>query len=300
MALFGDDETTRRRDAVRATDPTPAGRVSAGADAVAVEGVVRVHEETLSLPLADAAVTDLDGDGTAAPATETETRTAAPDDDERGDDPDGPATPDGGRERSPDGAVRRSHDAPDDRGSAVVTTYRKWPRGDTPPRRRVEAVPFVVEDDSGRVLVDATDAPAGAVLVSPGHTERLLGDEAGTRLVTVADTSPDAAREIARARTALGTTPDWEHERGALRDGDRVYVLGRPRASGDGEPATVIAADADAPFALSDLSRSALAEQLDRSTGGLDRRFWLFAVVGGIAAVVLLITVAVFLDSFLL
>ncbi len=296
MGLLGDDETARRRDAVRSTSPTRAAAVSPDADLVAVEGVVRVHEETLSVPLSDAEVvalpagdgSDTDGDGTSPPPD----RPGSGDSD--GDD--GPAATDGGTTLDERAADRTA----DDRGPAVVTTYVKRPRGSTAPaRRRVQAVPFVVEDDSGRVLVDATDAPADAVLVSPGHTERLLGDEAGSRLVRSPDTGLDATREVARARTALGTTPDWEHERGALRAGDRVYVLGRPRTSDEEEPTTVVTAD-DGPFALSDLSRSALAEQLDRRAGGLDRRFWLFAVVGGIAAVVLLITVAVFLDSFVL
>lgn len=221
-------------------------------------------------------------------------------DDEDGD---GPTATDGGRERpAGDGPTideRAADRAPDERGPAVVTTYVKRPRGSTAPAERlVEAVPFVVEDDSGRVLVDATDAPADAVLVSPGHTERLLGDESGTRVVRASDRGMNSTREIARARTALGTTPGWAHERGALRDGDRVYVLGTPRPSGEESPATTVAPGTDAPFAVSDLSRSALAEQLERRAGGLDRRFWLFAVVGGIAAIVLLITVAVFLDSF--
>ena len=55
-----------------------------------------------------------------------------------------------------------------------------------------------------------------------------------------------------------------------------------------------------AAFVVSDLSWTALAEQLERAAGGLDRRFWLFAVVGAIAAVLVLITVAVFVDSFVL
>ena len=339
MGLFGDDETARRRDAVRSTSPTRAAAVQTDADVVAVEGVVRVHEETLTVPLADAAVVEApadggsdaddqvrdtqggdrrEGDGPDAPAASSggddpgdEDGPDRPgpsgrasfdqsDDDTGGepeDDGDGPAATDGGTTLDDRAAGR----AADDRGPAVVTTYVKRPRGSTAPaRRRVEAVPFVVEDDSGRVLVDATEAPAEAVLVSPGHTERLLGDESGSRLVRASDTGLDSTREVARARTALGTTPDWEHERGALRAGDRVYVLGRPRSSGEEEPATVLAADADAPFAVSDLSRSALAEQLQRQAGGLDRRFWLFAVVGGIAAIILLITVAVFLDSFVL
>jgi len=307
MGLFGDDETARRRDAVRSTAPTRAAAVptDGDGDVVAVEGVVRVHGKTLSVPLSGAEVVEMPADGGsdaddrgAPAATDADPATSGGSGDDPDDeDGDGPAATDGGTtldERSADRAA-------DDRGPAVVTTYVKRPRNSTAPaQRRVEAVPFVVEDDSGRVLVDATEADAGAVLVSPGHTERLLGDESGTRLVRVSDTGMDSTREIARARTALGTTPEWEHERGALRAGDRVYVLGRPRASGEEEPAAVIAADADAPFALSDLSRSALAEQLDRRAGGLDRRFWLFAVVGGIAAIILLITVAVFLDSFLL
>jgi|APHM01.1.fsa_nt_gi E3 Ubiquitin ligase. len=289
MGLFGDDDTAQRRDAVRATAPTRATAVSPGADLVAVEGVVRVHEKTLTVPLADAEVAEMPTDS--GPDTTSRRQGDSGD----GDEP--PAT-DGGTTLDRRAADRTA----DDRGPAVVTTYVKRPRGSTAPaRRRVEAVPFVVEDESGRVLVDATDAPAEAVLVSPGHTERLLGDESGSRLVHTADTSRDTTREIARARTAPGTTPDWEHERGALRVGDGVYVLGRPRSSGEPDgPATAVAANGDAPFVLSDLSRSALAEQLDRRAGGLDRRFWLFAVVGGIAAFVLLITVAVFLDSFVL
>lgn len=272
MGLLGDDALRRRRRLVESTTPTRAASVTPESSVVAVEGVVRVHEETLSPPLSDATVVE-------PPA-------GAPAEDEAADG-------DGGPTRLDELAAERGETR---RGPPVLARYVRRPRESEEPgtatETRVEAVPFVVEDDSGRVLVDAREAASESVLLSPAVTERYLGDESGSRVARA--TGADDTRELARARTALGATPDWEHERATLRAGDQVYVLGgatgeRGRIEPGGEG-----------FVVSDLSRAALTEQLQRASEGLDRRFWLFAVVGAIAAVVLLITVAVLVDSFLL
>jgi hypothetical protein len=182
----------------------------------------------------------------------------------------------------------------------VLVAYTRRER-DSPAvvERSLSTVPFVVEDDTGRVLVDATDLgdDAPGVLLSAGNTEHYLGTERGDRLVR---TSGSSFEQVARAREALGTTPEYEHERAVLRAGDHVYVHGTAREAADGSSAVVGVPDDPGAFVLSDLSRSALAEQLDRASGGLDRQFWLFAVVGAIAAVILLTTVVVLLDSFVL
>ncbi len=295
MALFGDDWAERRRDLVVTTQPTRAGAVSpraaGGPDLVAVEGVVRRHDDTVALPLSDASVTDVSTDGGAS-----EGETAASDAGTDEETTTGPAetfdtAAAGGEERL---------------GSPVVATHTRWSRtGPRDAETTVAAVPFVVEDASGSVLVDPGSGGADdrSVLLSAGNTERFLGDETGTRLVTTA--GGDETERLARARTALGTTPEHVHERATLREGDRVFVLGEPRrattddaADGD-SPAVAVGPAADSGlFVVSDLSRSALAEELDRASGGLDRRFWLFVVVGLIAAVMLLIVLAVFVDSF--
>jgi len=331
MALLGDDDLRRRHDLVRSTTPSRVAAVPADAELVAVEGVVRVHEDPVTPPLADATVHDPDSgspgaaDGDAAPERASP---AAPDDDAAATASTSPGATTGpasesrttgvsssGVEdpRASDESGRRpgatrtatptrldelaAEQGDENRGPPVLARYVRRPReGREPAETQVEARPFVVEDETGRLLVDLRDPPRQAVLLSPGITERYLGDETGTRLVRT--TGADSTRAVARARNELGTTPEWVHERATLRDGDRVYVLGRPETDTEGE--TAIVPGEGTAFVVSDLSRAALTEQLDRAAGGLDRRFWLFAVVGAIAVVVVFITVAVLVDGFVL
>lgn len=364
MGLFGDDDLDRALELVRSTEPRRPGTVSPSADLVAVEGRVRVHRETVDVPLADATVTEIDSTPDDETAESTSGATAEPPEPTSGATAEtldghtterhagetadaspaasggaadtggsaGPNTEGGGSAEAAvgtgaDGSTADAAGGPatassaggekanaerepgiddltrsEDRGPPVLATYTRRERdGPQVFERRLDAVPFVVEDESGRVLVDVSDLgdDAPGVLLSAGATERLLGTESGDRLVS---TGGDSFRQVAAARNAIGTTPEYEHERALLRAGDRVYVLGTARSRAAGEaPGIVVDQGQDADrFVLSDMSRSALAEQLQRASGGLDREFWLFAVVGAIAAIIVLITIAVFVDSFVL
>lgn len=214
-----------------------------------------------------------------------------------------------------EGRVRKHREAVTPRldgGEAVFARYERirrdgegpGPGGETV-ERAAETAPFVVEDDSGGLLVDlgeTVDAAGDPVIVSASNTERYLGDEDGADLVPFrTDGSGDAGvGDLARARSELGETPDWIHVQSTLRPGDRVYVLGDVAETPGGSPPYVLSPGPDDTVVCSDLSQSALLGQLDRESAGVDRRFWAFAALGLVALAIVVVAVGVFVDSFLL
>jgi len=156
---------------------------------------------------------------------------------------------------------------------------------------RIEAVPFLVEDDTGRVLVDPTDYDYddGVLPISPGRTERREGDEDGENVRPVGDEGP---------------VLPWVHSEAAIRPGDRVYVAGTvSRLAGpEGPPGVrhrLDPGDDPGAFLVTDLSRQALFEGLG-SDSRLPEGFWRFALLGAILVAVVLGLGAIFGTIFLL
>lgn len=176
---------------------------------------------------------------------------------------------------------------------SVLVEYERERNGESRPEvveGRIAAVPFLVADDTGRVLVDPTDHAYGdgVLPISPGRTERFEGDEAGENLRPVED----------------DPVLPWVHAEAAIRPGDEVYVVGTAARTADPDlPADVDVrlAPGDDPdgFLVTDLSRQALYEGLTPDSR-LPDGFWRLAALGGILAAILLGLVALFVGVLIL
>lgn len=172
---------------------------------------------------------------------------------------------------------------------AVLVEYERGRNEDgryEPVEGRLEAVPFLVEDDTGRVLVDpgAYGYDDGPLPISPGNTDRFEGDEDGENVRPVED----------------DPVLPWVHSEAAIRPGDQVYVVGTVSSGPDPDLPTdlrVAPAGPDGGFLVSDLSRTTLATEL-RPSSRLPRPFWQFALLGLILLVILVGAVTLLLLNF--
>ncbi|PSQ18597.1 hypothetical protein BRD00_04735 [Halobacteriales archaeon QS_8_69_26] len=154
---------------------------------------------------------------------------------------------------------------------------------------RVESVPFLLADDTGRVLVDPSGHAyeEGVLPISPGRTERFEGDEAGENVRPVDD----------------DPVLPWVHAEAAIRPDDEAYAVGTLTRVDDPDlPPDVrfrlAPGDATEEFVVTDLSRQALYEGLTPDSR-VPAGFWRFALLGGILVAVVLGLVALFLAVFL-
>lgn len=154
------------------------------------------------------------------------------------------------------------------------------------------AVPFLVEDATGRVLVDPTDHAYGdgSLPISPGRTARFEGDESGENL----------------RRVDPGEDPvlPWVHVEASIRPGDEVYAAGTVSRVADpslpeGVDYRLAPGEDDGAFVVSDLSRPALREALTPPSR-LPEDFWRFAILGAILVGAVLVVVGIFLAALLL
>jgi hypothetical protein len=188
-------------------------------------------------------------------------------------------------------------------GEAFLLRYRRYRRvedgreADGPPvEQRTEAVPFVVEGEDGRVLVDPREAvedDGNYALFSERNTRRYRGEENPATAVLVGEGDEDGSED----QSGEGEPGEWVHVQSGIRPGDRVFVVGEATATPGGSPPFVVGAGDDGGFLVSDLSRAAVREQLARESGPFDGNFWRIALLGVIAilvvAVVLVAAVAI-------
>jgi hypothetical protein len=192
-------------------------------------------------------------------------------------------------------------------GEALVVRYRRRRRGAPEgevAEERSDAVPFVVEGEDGRVLVDPREAVEGE-----GGDNYAVFSERGTRHhvggVDPASAVPldGADGDATTGDDGTGTPPpsdgtEWIHVQSGIRPGDRVFVLGEAAETPGGSPPYVVRPGADGGFLVSDLSAASVREQLARESGPLDRGVWRIALLGviavlGVAVVLLALLVVV-------
>lgn len=158
---------------------------------------------------------------------------------------------------------------------------------------RVDAVTFLVEDDSGAILVDPTGMhhPAGDRVTNPldAAGPLPLSDRSTRVFAPSSDGGFDELdrHRLGRAEATGGFDHSEVHVQSTIRPGDEVYVLGDFQRSTEDRPPVV--APTGGPFLVSDLSRSALDAVLARRTADVTGRFVRFLVFGAILVITLLI-----------
>lgn len=157
--------------------------------------------------------------------------------------------------------------APFSERRALVADWSVTERGGVPLWRRaatgVDAVPFVVADDTGRALVWPT--PDALALDGPHTTVAVDRDERAPDPVRRFLARPDAPDAAASALPGIPVTDglDRRYAESHITPGDEVRVVAHPRPVPDGDPArepdpaaadgghpTVSVADADVAVAL--------------------------------------------------
>jgi hypothetical protein len=210
---------------------------------------------------------------------------------------------------------------------ALLVQYRRHrPEGDgSPAEERTDAVPFVVEDETGRVLLDPRDAVDGDgegnyAVFSERNTRRHYGGTdaaSATPLDAGGEDTDESGGDPSRGNDAVaadgtpldgdrpGVGPDedwrdsvpesaaWIHAESAIRPGDTVYVVGDADETPGGSPPFVVTPGTEGIFLVSDLGPAAVREQLDRESGPLDRSVLSLLVLGVIAVLILVAVLAV-------
>lgn len=173
---------------------------------------------------------------------------------------------------------------------AVLVEYERGRNRDgryDPVEGRVEAVPFLVDDGTGRVLVDPAgyEYGDGTLPVSPGKTDRFEGDESGENVRPVEDEP----------------VLPWVHVEASIRPGDAVYVVGSVSRADDPDlpdgTLRIGPVEPSGEFLVTDLSRPTLVEEL-RPSSRLPQPFWQFALLGLIVVAIVVGAVALLLINF--
>lgn len=202
---------------------------------------------------------------------------------------------------------RRPEPAGDD--EALLVRYRRQRRDageGAVAEARTEAVPFVVEGEDGRVLVDPREAVDGDgadnyALFSERNTRRYVGGADPASAVPVDDdesTGDDATADDDGTSSPPADDAEWVHVQSGIRPGDRVFVLGEASATPGGSPPFVVRPGEGGGFLVSDLSAASVREQLARESDSLDGSVWRIALLGviavlGVAVVLLALLVVV-------